>query len=274
MQIFSFYKLRKHNQTNNLQRRSSDFYISDKKERAMKITHVISDTNVGGAGVLLTSILTNLGGDFEFEAILPKGSELSSLIPSNVRLTELEVSGDKSFSLGDVKTFYNYFKLNTPDVIHTHASFSARIGAKLAGVKTALSTRHCAKCKDSIKKQGPLRRMLYSLSTDITVSTADFATENLIKEGIPSSKIITIKNGSADVSRLTDNSPFSLYRELNIPRDKKIVGSCARLERIKGQDVLLRAIPLVIKDYQNVHFVFVGTGSLSDEYKKWRQISE
>ncbi len=248
--------------------RSSDVYIFQKKESVMKITHVISDTNVGGAGVLLTSILGNLGEDFEFEAILPKNSKLSSLIPKNIRLTELNVSGDKSFSAADVKTFYNYFKLNTPDIIHTHASLSARLGAKLAGVKTALSTRHCAKVSDRIIKQGPLKRMLYSLSTDITVSTADFATQNLIKEGVPCSRIITIKNGSADVSRLIENSSFSTHRELGIPENKKIVGSCARLEKIKGQDVLLRAVPRVLKEYKDVHFVFIGTGSLLDEYKR------
>ena len=43
----------------------------------MKITHVISDSNIGGAGILLCSLIDGLKNDFDFEVIIPEGAELA-----------------------------------------------------------------------------------------------------------------------------------------------------------------------------------------------------
>jgi hypothetical protein len=98
----------------------------------MKITQVISDTNVGGAGVLLSSIVSALKDEFEFEVILPRASLLYGRFPDTVRVTYLQVAKDRSFHPKDVATFASYFRKTRPDVIHTHAALSARIAAKLS----------------------------------------------------------------------------------------------------------------------------------------------
>lgn len=234
----------------------------------MKITHIISDSNVGGAGILLSSLASELKDDFDLEIILPEGSALIKRLTTEVKITALPFSPDVSFSSRDVPLFRDYFKRNGADVIHTHASLSARLGAKMAGVPRCISTRHCSIPSAKVKKMPKHKRLLYEMTTDLTVSTADFATENLVKSGLKRNKIVTIKNGSRDISKLTDDADFSIYEELNIPRERKIIGSVARLERVKGQDVILRAAREVLKFFPDTHFVFVGCGSLLGEYKK------
>ena len=234
----------------------------------MKITQVISDTNIGGAGVLLTSIVENLMDEFEFEIIMPRGSLLYNRIPSKVKVTELQISKDKSFSSSDFFTFYSYFIKTKPQILHTHASFSARLAGKLASAAFTLSTRHCAKAQDTPLKYSLLKSKLYNFSTDITVSTADFATENLIREGIPNRKIITIKNGSADFKKASKSTVTSIFEELRLPSDTIIIGSVARLEKIKGQDLILRAAPEILAHFKNAHFLFLGTGSMMNEYQR------
>ena len=60
------------------------------RENIMKITHVISDTNVGGAGILLANLQSELAGRFDFEIILPRGSALISRLDlKKGRITEL-----------------------------------------------------------------------------------------------------------------------------------------------------------------------------------------
>ena len=234
----------------------------------MRITEVISDTNVGGAGVLLTSIVNELKNDFDFEVILPKGSRLSSRIPNEVKTTELHIAKDKSFSLSDIPIFLRHFKSSKPDILHTHASLSARLAGKLSGVSTCLSTRHCSKPRDSIKKPSALKANLYNFCTDITVSTADYATENLIDEGISESRIITIKNGSPDLKRRAGQSCTSIQKKLSLPHNAKIIGSVARLEKVKGQDLILRAAPEILTHFPSAHFLFLGDGSMREEYEK------
>ena len=235
----------------------------------MKITHVISDSNVGGAGILLASLVDSLKNDFDFEIIIPEGSKLMSRLPNGVKITSLPFSEDQSFSSRDVALFRDYFQKNPTDAVHTHASLSARLGGKMSKVKRCISTRHCAYPEAKVKKLPLHKRYLYELSTDITVSTADFATKNLISSGLRPDKIVTIKNGSPDRLKQKDCDAFSLHEKLGIPKSRKIIGSVARLERIKGQDIILRSAKEVLKFFPETHFVFVGCGSLENEYKNF-----
>ena len=85
----------------------------------LKITQVITDTNIGGAGILLSSIVRGLSDEFDFEVILPKDSKLIQRLPKNVKITELDITKDKSFNFKDALTFYRYFlRVNcVPDVM-------------------------------------------------------------------------------------------------------------------------------------------------------------
>lgn len=234
----------------------------------MKITHVISDSNVGGAGILLASVTRGLMDSFDFEIILPRGSELIPRLPSGrVKITELDIKRDKSFDPRDTMLLYRYFKMTRPDAVHTHASLSARLGAVMAGVRPAISTRHCAKPSSLIRKRGLFSRLLYDLSTDLTLSTADFATDNLIAEGVPKERIVTIKNGSAKMEKLSEREAEDLRKSLGIPIGARIVGSVARLETVKGQDVILRAAAKLQDLLPDVFYLFVGDGSQRERYE-------
>ena len=235
----------------------------------MKITHVISDSNIGGAGVLLSSLASSLKDRYDIRILLPKGSMLKSrLCGLGVRADEINMTPDKSFSKKDVLLFYRYFLENPTDILHTHASLSARLGGALAGIKTCISTRHCATPNENIKKLSNLKIKLYNFCTSLTVSTADYATGNLLLEGISKDRIITIKNGSPKREKLDTDAALKLKSALGIADDAKIIGSCARLEKVKGQDLILRAAPKILKSVPRVHFLFVGDGKQRLEYER------
>lgn len=54
-------------------------------------------------------------------------------------------------------------------------------------------------------------------------------------------------------------------QEFSIRKDTKIVGSVGRLNTPKGFSVFIEAIPLVLKEYQNVIFMIVGDGDLRND---------
>ena len=235
----------------------------------MKITQVISDTNVGGAGVLLSSIVSSLEKKFDFDVILPRGSALIERMKfERARVIVADILGDASFTPRDARSFYKLFKSSPPDVIHTHASLSARVGGLHAGVKNLLSTRHCAKGESSTPSR--LLQKMYSAYTTHTVSTADAATRDLISEGVAPCRITTIKNGSRAVEKISPERRRELLSELGIEVGAPIVGCCARIERVKGQDLLLRAIPKVLEKHPDACFLFVGDG---EERKRCEQLA-
>src|ERR1700722_8155546 len=76
--------------------------------------------------------------------------------------------------------------------------------------------------------------------------------------GIPPSKIFVISNG-VDLERFKR----SRGNRTIIPpyiRDRKLVLSVSRLVERKGLEFLIRAVPLVIRDVPDAHFIIIGTG--------------
>jgi glycosyltransferase involved in cell wall biosynthesis len=102
---------------------------------------------------------------------------------------------------------------------------------------------------------------LYSALTDLTVSTAEYATDNLIAEGVDKDRIKTVYNGVKKREKLDTDAIISKKTELRIPTDARIIGVVGRLESVKGQDLLIRAAPELIRRFPDLYIVFVGTGS-------------
>ena len=230
----------------------------------MKITHVISDTNIGGAGILLCRILGGLTADYEQEVILPEGAALIEKIPHGVRITTLPIAPDRSFRRSDIPRLRSAIRASAPHILHTHAALSARVAARLEGVTTLLSTRHCAKPHPH---PSALYRALYDRVTDLTVSTALFATRNLIREGVPPHKTITIPNGSPELRPLDPCERLHARAKLGIGPNDFLIGSVARLEPIKGQDLMMEALARLLPAHPNLHLAIVGDGSAATLYR-------
>lgn len=234
-----------------------------------KISHIISDSNIGGAGVLLTSLTAALKDFFDIAVFLPKGARLAEpLSHAGATVYQVPMAADRSFRSGDVQGFFSVFKDFKADIAHTHGALSARLGARLAGVRRCISTRHCATHSPSVSRKNVLQRRVYNFCTDLTVSTADFATKNLIAEGIPEEKIFTIKNGVKERERTSAEERAALRQKLGIPENAVILGCCARLETVKGQDLIISAMPWLLKRFPRIFLLLVGDGSRYSDLKR------
>ncbi len=222
----------------------------------MRITQVISDENIGGAGILLSLITEGLRDEFDFEVILPKGSLLSERLPDGIRITEMPMHGSKSVQ--DIFRFYHYLKEHPCDVLHTHAAFSARLGGALAGIPRLYSTRHCAM---GTHDTPPFYGRLYNRVTTLTVATAAAAEEELMREGVPKEKIRLIYNGTKEPCRLSAGEKRELRETLGLREKDTVLGCVARLEKVKGQDLLLDALHILSKKHPALVLLLVGEGS-------------
>ena len=226
-----------------------------------RILQVISDGNVGGAGILLSHVTEALRGEFDFEILVPEGSSLIDRLPSRgVRVTPLSFSPDRSFSLRDVPTLLRYMRSVRPSVIHTHASLTARLAGHLLGVGALLSTRHCA-IGAALRPMSALKRRLYEVCTTLTVATARAAARELIESGVREERIVTVENGVPPLSPLAERERLEALRALGLQPSHLILGSCARLEHVKGQDLLLRALAQLLPHFPHARALIVGDGS-------------
>ena len=236
----------------------------------VKVIQVSSDTNIGGAGKCLLTILENYDrNQFEMKVILPKNSLLKGEVEkTGTEVIEVDGIADKSLDLGSVKALKQIFKKEKPDIVHAHASMSARIAARHAGVKVVY-TRHSVfepspKISKGIGKI--INGIVNNYYSDSIIAVAEAAKQNLLDTGVDEKKITVILNGVNGLSDVSGEEKEKIKERFGI-KDETVVSIVARLEDIKGHIYFIEAADRLIKEGLNVKFFIAGTGSYEETLK-------
>lgn len=236
----------------------------------MRVLHVISDENIGGAGVLLCTLLGQFdSARVQSEVALPEGSALCPRLEKmGVPIHALKHPCHR-LSLSSVREIGALLEERRIELLHANAALSARVAGKKAGIPV-LHTRHCCFPPAGIWRISPVRWMggfCNRRLSDCVIATAEAAAENLRQYGIPPSMIQVIVNGSPAV-RHVGAEELSLARShFGAAKEDFTVGICARLEPYKGHDVFLRGARLVCDARPDlpVRFLIAGDGSVRGE---------
>ena len=239
-----------------------------------KILHIISDSNIGGAGKYLLNYLENCNTDnFNVKVVLPYNSMLIEEI-SKLGFEYFEIDGlaEQSFSTKAVKQLRKIFKVEKPDIIHAHACLSARIAAKLCGVKAIVYTRH-TDAKPSKKLTNSVGKMMNGFVNgylaDGIIAISNVARKNLLETGISDKKIKIIYNGVNPTPKLTEDEKKKVFSDFNIEYGTKLIGIVARLEEIKGHEHFIDAAKIVQDRGYDAKFVIAGIGSREEYLKQY-----
>ncbi len=238
----------------------------------IKVTEVSTDTNIGGAGKCLLTLLENFDyNTFDVNVILPENSLLKPYIEKmNIRVREVKGIADKSLDFKAVKELTQIFKREKPDIVHTHASMSARIAARRAGAKVVY-TRHSVFPPSKKISRGIgrlINGMVNNHYADKIIAVAEAAKDNLTDTGIKESKIRVILNGVEGLSQVSSDERRIIRERFNLPEDYKAVSIVARLEDIKGHDYFIEAADEILREEHKVRFYIAGTGSYEEHLKE------
>ena len=232
----------------------------------MKVLHVISDSNIGGAGVLLCNLLSTFDGKCVQSIVaLPYGSKLAPrIIKLGVPVVYLREDCDRA-NPTSVRELSRIIKNTKADIVHANAALSARVAARLCHVPV-VHTRHCYFPPTGLLAKPLVRRtagVCNRLLSDCVIATADAAAENLRELGIPEKKIRVIINGSLPVREVEQATLEATRKRCGIQKGDFTIGICARLEACKGHDVFLSAAAILQKKRPDIPFRFliVGDGS-------------
>ncbi|MBQ6263711.1 MAG: glycosyltransferase [Clostridia bacterium] len=240
----------------------------------IKIFHVLTDTNIGGAGRVLIQFLKSYRRDlFDVTVLLPRGAELLSLVEAEgVPVILTEHGGDKSFDRGAVAEYRKIFRQERPDVVHTHSSLSARIAAYTSGVKSRIYTRHCTFDMPKKLTSFPGKQINGFVNNRLAtriIAVAYSAAENLTDTGVSEKKITVIMNGVSPLREVTEDEKAALRESLGIRTGDFVCGISARLEPYKGHAYLLDAAKKIAgaEAGDRIRFVIMGTGSEEETLK-------
>lgn len=239
----------------------------------IKIINVISDMNIGGAGKCLIYFAQNFDKEkFDVSVILPKGSALiEELKDSPMKIIEIDGLKDKSWDFKSLWKLISIFRKEKPDIVHTHASFTARLAARFVKNIKIVYTRHCAYPVSNRIKKG-IGHLLYKhineFYADKIIAVGNAAEENLLDGGINPEIIETFFNGVERVKEISEEEKKKIKEKYNISDEQKVIGIVARLEEVKGQDTFIEAAKILIEEKKlKAKFLILGTGSSEERLK-------
>ncbi len=230
----------------------------------LKVLQVSSDTNIGGAGkCILTYLKYHDKKEFDIPVVIPSGSLLKEKIKAlGERTIEIDCMQDKSFDIKAVKKLIKVFKVEKPDIVHAHASMSAKIAAKLCGIRVVY-TRHSV-FEPSPKVSKGIGKLISGFvnnkTSDGIIAVAEAAKDNLLKIGVDEKKISVILNGVEPVRKFSEDEKKAAREKFGIKDDEKVVSIVARLHLVKGHKYFVDAAKTVLQKGIKAKFLIAGTG--------------
>ncbi|MDO5310729.1 MAG: glycosyltransferase family 4 protein [Clostridia bacterium] len=236
----------------------------------IKVVEVSSDSNIGGAGKCILTFLKNFDREkFEVCVVLPRGSLLKPEVENcKVKVFELDNLAEKSLDLKAVSELRRLFKRLKPDVVHTHASMSARLAAKQCKIKTVYTRHSVFPPPASISKGlGKLvNGFVNNHTADKIIAVAEAAKDNLTATGVCTDKIEVILNG-VDALKPYDAQRLAGIRKKYAAADEKLALMAARLNVVKGHKYFIEAAKLLRDRGHKFKFLIAGTGDTEAELK-------
>ncbi|MCS7201885.1 MAG: glycosyltransferase family 4 protein [Dictyoglomus sp.] len=168
------------------------------------------------------------------------------------------------------------FKQNLFDIIHVHDWLSAFAGyvLKHSFKKPLVATIHATEYGRNqgiyTKEQSFIHSVEWWLTYEAwrVIVCSSFMKEEITNLfNLPEDKIDVIPNG-VNIENLKTNLDLKDVRKNFALPSEKIVLYIGRMYYQKGPEYLLRSAPLVLSQYPNVKFIFVGTGDLLNPLKE------
>jgi glycosyltransferase involved in cell wall biosynthesis len=236
----------------------------------LHVMHVLTDTNIGGAGTLLCNQLATFDRtQFCFTIVLPRGSHLAkrlAALPLPCHLLYTDHGADRSADWKSIGEYIRIFRAHRPDIVHTHAALSARVAARVCRVPVCIHTRHCVFPLTARQTSSLYRaafRTANHLLSDGVIAVADAAKSQLIALGMREDDIRVIINGVQPLRTCSEEETAALRRRLDIPKTAFVIGMVARLEPYKGHATLLDALATLLKaePHAPIYAILCGDGS-------------
>ena len=249
----------------------------------MKVLHIITGLNKGGAETLLCNLCEY---DNQFKHTIISLSDTQdcelSFSKKNIKVYSLNFP-DGKIKISGIYELYRLIKKLDPDVVQTwmiHADFIGGIVARLAGINNIFwGVHHTILFHGSVKWSTILilkfNAILSHLIPKKIVYCAEKSRSAQESIGFKKSKGIVIQNGY-DVQKFSKNPDLgkSFREELRISDNAFVIGHVSRYDPLKDQDTLIEAFDILKKYRLDFTAVLIGKNLDTNNHDLVRKIEE
>jgi len=231
----------------------------------LRITHIETGKHWRGAQVqVLHTALGQKKLGHSVSIICPPGSALEQkarelgidVYPQRCRL---------AFFGYDVMKMVGIMSRTKPDIVHLHSSHAHNIGglaARLARVPAVILSR---------RMDTPItfwhHKLKYKVGYDAVIAISMGVKRALVAAGVKSEKIAVVRSAIEDHWWKAPGRRDAVRQELGYQEADVVVAVVAAIEPRKGQELLIRAMPQILKSVPNVKVLFAGKDDISQPEK-------
>ena len=234
----------------------------------MKVLHVITGLDVGGAELQLDAVLQHTRNDADVVTLYNPGPVADKLRGHGIRVRDLGMR--RNTELSALLRLYKIIRAGRYDVVHAHlyrAQVYARPAARLARTPVIVTTEHSiGETHLERRKMTSSVRALYlasELASDATIAVADVVRDRLERWGVPAQKITVIPNGLDFNGLGFDPGTRARVREqFGIHPDAYVMGTLGRLDPNKRVDLAIEAAAPLLSD--RCKLLVIGRGEDGD----------
>lgn len=167
----------------------------------------------------------------------------------------------------------NYLADRKIDIIHVHKSQDISTAILLKKILKDGKVIFDQQMDSVFKKNDFFHRWIYKNLDAVICITESMKKNHLENTPLQSEKTFVVYNGT-DLQRFNKKIDFDkkdFLEQNSIPANRLIIGTIARLDRLKNQKLLVEAASKLCTDFRNrIHFIIVGdeTNSKSGKYYK------
>lgn len=235
--------------------------------KSVRVVHVITSLNVGGAERALLRLLQQPAGEFESVAVI-------NLVGRGALARDVEAAGVPVFDVGlrslmgapgAVRRIHRLLRHLQPDVVHTwmhHADLVGGLAARAARVPAvAWNLRASNLPSDGYSRSTrALVRVNARLSRwipDVITCVAEAARRDHQAIGYAASKMVVVPNG-VPCPEMSSTAREELRRELGVEAGVILVGRVARFHPMKDYRTLIRAAGILRETHREVEWLLCG----------------
>jgi glycosyltransferase involved in cell wall biosynthesis len=234
----------------------------------MRVLHVITGLDVGGAELQLDAVLQHTRHDADVVTLYNPGPVADRLTGHGVSVRDLGMRHNTE--LGALLRLYRIIRQGRYDVVHAHlyrAQIYARPAARLARVPVIVTTEHSiGETHIERRKMTSSVRALYlasELTSDATIAVADVVRDRLVRWGVPERKITVIPNGLDFGGLAFDPAQRAQVRaQFGLDPSAFVIGTLGRLDPNKRIDLAIEAAAPLLNDQAKM--LIIGRGEEMD----------
>jgi len=242
-----------------------------------KVLFVYFEPQESGQTKHVLSLVNGLNKDkYDITIVLPAHLHRSLSTFSQTGAVIIPLPMRKIFwSPKSIQALFRLIRRQKFDIAHVHsqeAGLLVRVIARAAGAQVIIYTPQRTNIGHarwywlyrSIEK-------ILSIITDKVISVSATDRRRIIRWGIPSSKVITIKNGIDPKINRETLDIARMKQDLDLDEKQPVVMQVGRLSYQKNPLAFVKGASIVNREYPDVQFVLIGNGPQMDEVEDYIQ---